>query len=329
VPVDPFRNDPDRWGTSMAQSAELMLPCLDAAGVCSIVEVGAFAGDLTRVLVDWAETAGARVAAVDPSPQEGLVALARERPGLELIRDTSLAALPTLPELPDAVVLDGDHNYFTVGEELRLIGERASGAELPLLLFHDVCWPHGRRDDYFAPELIPKRYRQPVAGGAGGIVPEDPGLRLGGLPYPRSATREGGAHNGVLTAIEDFVAGRECVRLVVVPVFFGLGVAWHQDAPWSGELARILDVWDRHPMLERLEANRVHHLALGHIRQVELCQERERRARHEALLRRLLESSAFAVAERLSRLRVRAGIASGQAAVSKDELRRALDDYDE
>ena len=35
-------------------------------------------------------------------------------------------------------MIDGDHNYFTVREELRLIGERAPGAELPLLLFHDV-----------------------------------------------------------------------------------------------------------------------------------------------------------------------------------------------
>ena len=52
-------------------------------------------------------------------------------------------------------MIDGDHNYFTVSEELRLIGERAPGAELPLLLFHDVCWPHGRRDDYFDPEQIP------------------------------------------------------------------------------------------------------------------------------------------------------------------------------
>src|SRR3954451_5060908 len=119
--TDPFRHDPDRWGTSMAQSAELILPCLDAARVRSIVEVGAFAGDLTRVLVEWAEAAGARVAAVDPSPQDDLVALARRRPELELIRETSLAGLPALPELPDAVVIDGDHNYFPVPEELRAI----------------------------------------------------------------------------------------------------------------------------------------------------------------------------------------------------------------
>ena len=47
---DPYLNDPDGWGVSMAQMTEMMLPCLDAAGVSSIAEVGAFAGDLTRVL---------------------------------------------------------------------------------------------------------------------------------------------------------------------------------------------------------------------------------------------------------------------------------------
>ena len=153
---------------SLAQSAEIMLPCLDAAGARSVVEVGAFAGDLTRVLVDWAAGAGARVGAVDPAPQPALVALAREHPELELIRETSLEALPRIP-LPDAVVIDGDHNYYTVSEELRLIGERAPGADLPLLLFHDVCWPHARRDDYFDAERSPRstpsgrrRRRRPV-----------------------------------------------------------------------------------------------------------------------------------------------------------------------
>jgi len=48
---DPYDHDPDRWGVSLSHAAELMLPCLDAAGVRSVVEVGAFAGDLTRVLV--------------------------------------------------------------------------------------------------------------------------------------------------------------------------------------------------------------------------------------------------------------------------------------
>jgi hypothetical protein len=322
--VDPYLSDPDRWGTSLAQVGEIMLPCLEVAGVRSVVEVGAFAGDVTRVLVEWASGVGARVGAVDPSPQPGLVALAEAYPGLELVRQTSLEALPVI-ELPDAVVIDGDHNYFTVAEELRLIAGR--GGELPLLLFHDVCWPHARRDDYFAVELIPEEFRQPVADGQGGIFPGEVGLREGGgLPYPRSAAVEGGPRNGVLTAVEDFVAGREDLRLVVVPAFFGFGVVWRRDAPYGEALAGILDPFDRHPVLERLEANRVHHLALGHTRLVEIWQAQERQARLEAVLRRLLVSRAFGLAEAFSRLRDRLGIASDQSVVSKAEIRRALDD---
>jgi hypothetical protein len=322
--LDPYLSDPDRWGTSLAQVSEIMLPCLDVAGVRSVVEVGAFAGDLTRVLVDWASRSGARVGAVDPSPQPGLVALAESHPELELVRQTSLEALPVI-ELPDAVVIDGDHNYFTVSEELRLIAERAEGSELPLLLFHDVCWPHARRDDYFAVELVPEGLRQPVADGVGGIFPGESGLRVGGgLPYPRSAAREGGPRNGVLTAVEDFVAGRDDLRLVVVPAFFGFGVVWSLGASYAAELGELLDPFDRNPVLERLEANRVHHLALGHTRAVEIWQAQQRQARLEGMLRRLLVSRAFLVVEGLSRLRDRLGIATDHTVISKREIRRAL-----
>jgi hypothetical protein len=322
---DPYLNDPDRWGVSLAQMTELIRPCLGAAGVKLIAEVGAFAGDLTRVLVDWAVGAGGHVMAIDPAPQDGLVALAHAHPELELIRETSLQALPRIP-LPDAIVIDGDHNYYTVSEELRLIGERAPGAELPLLLFHDVRWPHARRDDYFAAEQIPEADRRPIVGAVGGIYPGDPGLRAGGLPYPRSAAQEGGPRNGVLTAIEDFVAGRADVRLAVVPAFFGFGVAWHTGKPWADELGRILDPFDQHPMLERLEANRVHHLAQGYSRRAELWRAQERLARQETVLRRMLDSTAFAVAERLSRLRANAGVATEQSIISKAEIRSVLED---
>ena len=325
---DPYDHDPQRWGVSLSQSAELMLPCLDAAGARSVVEVGAYAGDLPRVLVAWAAGAGATVGAVDPAPQPALEALAHEHPQLELIRATSLEALPTLA-LPDAIVIDGDHNWHTVSEELRLISERAPGAELPLLLFHDVSWPHARRDDYHQAGAIPAAARHPVAGSGGGIFPGEPGLRPGGgLPYPNSAALEGGPRNGVRTAVEDFAAGRQDVRFVAVPVFFGFGAAWSTQAPWSDAVAAVLDPWDRHPLLERLEANRVHHLALGQTRQHELWTEQGRRAGQEAVLRRLLESRAFALAERLSRLRRRAGVAPGSAEVSRAEVRRVLDAAD-
>ena len=79
-------------------------------------------------------------------------------------------------------------------------------------------------------------------------------------------------------------------------------------------------------MLERLEANRVLQLAEGHVRRAEADQARQRQARQEAVLTRLADSSAFSVAERLSRLRHRAGIATEQPVVSKAAIRRTLAD---
>ncbi len=322
--LDPYLHDPLQWGASMAQHAELMRACLDAVGAGSVLEVGAYAGDLTRVLADWAQAPGARVLAVDPSPQPALVELSERHQGVELVRQTSLEALPEV-ELPDVAIIDGDHNYYTVSEELRLIGERAEGASLPLLLFHDVCWPHGRRDDYFDQQLIPPDFRHPMVGDGAGIFPGDSGVRADGLPYPRSAAHEGGPRNGVLTAVEDFVAGRSGLRLVVVPAFFGFGAVWHEDAPWASELAGVLDPLDRLPLLERLESNRVMHIAQEHAQRIAVWAAEERSRQLEAVLNRLERSRAFALADGLSRLRVRAGVAAEDASVSRQDIRRVLE----
>jgi hypothetical protein len=309
----------------MVHHSEALLACLDAVRPRTIVEVGAYAGDLTRVLVDWASRHGGGVTAVDPAPQSPLVELAERRPELQLRRQTSLDALPEI-ELPEVVIIDGDHNYYTVSEELRIVGERAPDTQLPLLLFHDVCWPHGRRDDYFDPQQIPAEYRHTLVGAGAGLVPGDPGVRADGLPYPKSAAREGGPRNGVLTAVEDFVTQRQGLRLVVIPAFFGFGAVWHTDATWSERLDAVLGPWDRQPLLERLEENRTEHIAQEHALRVALWDAQGARTRRDAVLERLLESSAFAVAERLSRLRVRARIAPSRSVVSKAEIRRAMQD---
>ena len=315
------------WSTSLANVAEVMVPCIELVDARSVIEIGAYNGDLTRLLADWAARAEARVLAIDPAPKPGLVRLEKERDEVELSRETSREALRHV-ELADVVIIDGDHNYWTVSEELRLLSERAGGTDLPLLMFHDVGWPHAFRDDYFDARLIPEDHRHPVAGPdeRRGLYPGDPGLRPGGLPYPRSAAREGGPRNGVRAAVEDFLEGRQGLRFVRVPAFFGFGVVWREDTPWAEKMAEFLEPWDENPVIARLEANRVRLLADMQVQAAELWKERERRTRQEALLRRLLESSAFALAERLSRLRVRAGIARGQRAITRAEVRRALRD---
>jgi hypothetical protein len=315
--IDPYANEPARWGASLVNDAEILVACLQAARATSVVEIGAYAGDLTGVLVQWARATGGTVRAVDPSPQKELVALAHAREDLELVRATSHEALREM-EPTDAVIVDGDHNWYTVTEELRLVAERAGDGPLPLLLFHDVCWPHAHRDDYFDPALVPDAVRQPTVEGAK-LFPGDPGVHAGGLPYRWPAAREGGARNGVLAAVEDFVAAHEGLRFAVVPAFFGLGVVWDPAAPWADDLAEVLEPFDRHPVLERLEANRVLHLAASQ-------HAHQRAARQEVVLRRLLDSKAFAVAEWISRLRHRLGIATEASVVSKDDIREALRD---
>ena len=336
----PGVTDSGGWGYSLANLAELMFPCLDAAGAQSVVEIGAYRGELTRELLGWASGGGARITAVDPDPQADLLALSEQHPELELVLETSHNALGHLP-LPDAVIIDGDHNYYTLTGELRLIGERAPGAEMPLLMFHDVGWPHARRDTYCAPQRIPAEDRQPLAREVA-LAPGQPGVADGGLPFEWAAEREGGPHNGILTALEDFVDERPDLRLAVVSAFFGFGVLWHRGARWANAVASIVDPWDRNPILERLEANRVSHLAARIALAGELDEARARVAKQsqrlreqaqrireqtrrlheqEKLLRTMLRSRAFAVGERISRLR-------GQPAFTREQIERALDDED-
>jgi len=317
MPADPQATDPNQVGYSLANVAELLFPCLEAAGARSVLEIGAYRGELTAELLEWAGAAGAEVSAVDPEPTPELLELARQRPELELLRETSHEVLAVRP-LADAIVLDGDHNYFTLSGELRLIAARSQG-EVPLLMFHDVCWPHARRDSYYAPERIPEEERQPLAKDAG-LVPGDHGVVAGGLPFEWAAASEGGPRNGVLTAIEDFLAAHPGLRLARIPAFFGFGALWRENAPYAARIEEIVAPFDAHPVLERLEANRVSHLVTAHDRGRQLHRLSARAARQEELLRSMAASRAFALAERLSRLRRR----GGEPAFSRERVDRAL-----
>ena len=98
--LNPYENDPGAWGASLINNAELLLACLDVADARSVAEVGAYAGDLTRLLLLWAERSEAKVVAIDPMPQPELEQLERERRELDLIRETRLAAQPRSRALP-------------------------------------------------------------------------------------------------------------------------------------------------------------------------------------------------------------------------------------
>ncbi len=326
-PEPPRVEDPLQWGYSLANVREILIPCLDAIGATSVLEIGAYEGDLTEKLLDWGERSGATVAGMDPLPPDRLRELGASRPELDLIEATSHDYLAEIDSLPDAVVIDGDHNYYTLSRELELIAGIAPGSSMPLLLFHDVLWPHARRDTYYAPERIPEEHRQPIGNNVG-LAPGNPGVAEMGLPFIWAALKEGGPANGTMTAIEDFMATRDGLRLAVVPAFFGFGLIWHEDAPWSAALAEVIAPFDRNRVMERLEANRVEHLVAGQGRARELEKLRKeyeevkrRNIRQEELLAKLEQSGAFGIAERISALRQR-----GKPTFSREEVRELLAD---
>jgi hypothetical protein len=314
-----FPTDPDENAASLANLSEILFGCLDAIEAKAVVEIGAFHGKSTNEMLAWARRSGARVTAIDPAPQPDLREIAAEYPELDLLETTSHDALPALSPA-DAVIVDGDHNYFTLSEELRLIAERMPGAEMPLVICHDIGWPLARRDAYYAPERIPPEHRQPLAHDVF-IVPGDPGVAEGGMPFACVAEREGGPRNGILTAIEDFLADHGGVRFASVPAFFGLGVLWNEGAPWAASLAQTIAPWDANPILERLESNRVRHMVERYRMTRRLEVEVDRGAERDEALRAMLGSRAFAAGEALSRLHGR-----GRPAFSREQLRRALGD---
>ena len=305
------RTNPDEAGYSLGNFYEVWAACFEAASVSSVIEVGAERGRLTQELLRWAAPSGARVTAIEPEPISDLLELLEEYPDLEIVQETSLDALTHLP-IADAIVLDGDHNYYTLSGELRLIAERSE--RMPLLVFHDVCWPLARRDQYAAPDRIPPEHRHPY-GEDIKLVPGNSGTVERGLPFEWGALEEGGPRNGVMTAIEDFMAEQDGLRLAVIPIFFGCGLLWPESAPWSDAVAEIVDPWDRNPILERVEKARVTQLVQRHSREQEIDERFTYARKLEEAVKRILASSGFSAAEWLSKVRRR-----GKPAFSRQEL---------
>jgi hypothetical protein len=242
---------------SLAEFGEIILPSLDLVGARSVVEIGSEEGLFTRELLAWAEARGAAVTCVDPAPSDGLVSLVEGSSAGELLTARSLDALADLGPA-DVYLVDGDHNYYTVSKELRLLFEETDGGP-PLAFVHDVGWPAGRRDMYYSPEGLPAEAVHPHDYAKGAVVGRSELVAHGfrGAGQFAWARHEGGPANGVLTAVEDFLSEHPHVELHKVPCIFGLGVLFDRESPYAGELRRLLGPHEGSRLLERLERNRL------------------------------------------------------------------------
>ena len=219
-------------------------PIIRASGARRVVEIGALRGETTVLALDALDP-GAELHVIDPVPEFDPGEHEAKFPGRYIFhRDLSLNVLPDEPAF-DLALIDGDHNWYTVYNELRLLREtsRREGQPLPVLILHDVGRPYGRRDLYYAPSQIPPEFRQPHA--RRGMRPDRTQLlRAGGFNINLdNALEEGGPRNGVMTALDDFVAEHDRpLRQIVIPIYFGLAIVAEEELlATRPELTALLD----------------------------------------------------------------------------------------
>ncbi|TBL76486.1 class I SAM-dependent methyltransferase [Paenibacillus thalictri] len=180
-------------------------PVLELSGAKRIVEIGAFNGKNTVNLLNYCRQKGGIVQVIDPLPLFDVQKFrATYGSHLMIYESISLQILPLLHPY-DAILIDGDHNWYTVYHELKAIESLAVvSGKRPLIFLHDTGWPYGRRDAYFNPKQIPDKYRKPYA--KKGMTRGVKELTEHGLNSDAyNAVYEGGTRNGVLTAVEDFL----------------------------------------------------------------------------------------------------------------------------
>lgn len=221
-------------------------PLLTATSPAVIVEVGAQGGRNTHQLVEFARLQHSVVHVIDPAPEFDVTDLSR-RYGPHFVPHVgrSLDVLGEIPR-PDAVLIDGDHNWYTVSGELRLLAERCKrdGQAFPLTLLHDIAWPYGRRDLYYDPQAIPAAHRQPYK--LAGLLPDRSAtVSEGGINgHLHNADQEGGPHNGVLTAIEDTLPELPGpIIFITVPGEHGLGILVPEERMCGSQPLRECVEW--------------------------------------------------------------------------------------
>lgn len=205
---------------SFAQS--VILPFIRTCGYRKICEIGAQRGENTdKLLID----SSVNITVIDPCLDRDLLSKYSTSNRVKICMGLSLDILPILSDPFDCILIDGDHNWYTVFHELTLIEERNLILPGGTIFLHDVEWPCGRRDLYYQLETIPVEFRQPCA--KKGVIrgqsslSSSPSLNDGLW----NADHEGGPRNGVLTAIEDFLkAHRGQYFFFSITSEYGLGV---------------------------------------------------------------------------------------------------------
>jgi len=201
----------------------IIKPQILERGYHRICEIGAGLGGNTDKLLT---IKGTEIRIIDAFLDSNLQEKYMRNKRIKVHKGLSLQILPKLHESFDCILIDADHNWYTVFNELSCIEQQSILRNKGTIFLHDTSWPYGRRDMYYDPTAIPPKYVHPY---------ERSGMVIGQIELTHNgsgknanfmnAICEGGPRNGVLTAIEDFlkIQGNEYVFLRIEEEH-GLGI---------------------------------------------------------------------------------------------------------
>lgn len=244
---------------SLTDLDEIIFALLGRLGPRSILEIGSETGAHSDRLMRFCEQTDAELVTVDPNPSLHLAAAAIQSERFHLYEGTSLAYLEDPGCRSEVVLIDGDHNYFTVYNELTLIADAWAARSIDgVALLHDVGWPAARRDAYYDPNSLPFVVVHPHSFELG-VTVGSPTLIKGGFRGEGSfawALHEGGPRNGVLTAVEDFLREHPDFEYRQIDPVFGLGAVARRGGASARHVAEVFEPFDNE-VVRRLERNRL------------------------------------------------------------------------
>jgi len=210
---------------NMANFFPILQEIVDAVHPKIICEIGSDQGMTSDLLYQYCKSTGAHLHVVDPILEDNR----QSDKTVTYFREMSLSYLQKAGPA-DVYFIDGDHNFYTVLNELRLIREMNSKGSPRFLFLHDVGWPWGYMDMYYDINSVEEKYRKKAtaslnlslfrseyATGKQGLSMEDAFV----------AIDDGGEENGVLAAVEKFLEESSGWKYFSIPSIFGLGVLWY------------------------------------------------------------------------------------------------------
>lgn len=244
------------WMTSMTEFAPIVLPVLEHVKPKRIAEIGASAGGHSKMLADFLRPHQGKLISIDPMPQQAFIEWAAKSSDVVThIKQPSLTSIANVG-MADIWFVDGDHNWYTVYNELMQIEAQARVHNHPLFIYlHDVSWPCSRRDMYYSPQAIPAEFLHPHSAEIGISLDNTGSGALKGVNW---ALKEGGSRNGILTAIEDFLAVSQTqYHWIHIPAVLGLGILIDKRHPFANDVAEFYKPFHNNPLLAALEKDRI------------------------------------------------------------------------